>query len=442
MKTASDNSRSSRVLTAFTEVVRDGAEPRTPVEIERGLSSLLARIDSNRARRRVTVRWGLVRWALFGGAAAMCFVIGVGATSYFQERMHTSASPTPGYRIEGGSVLEGGYLRERGHTGIKLSFSEGSKLVLLPGTRGRLRTVDENGARVAIENGTASFQVNPAAHRRWSVEVGPFLVTVKGTVFTVAWDPSSEQFELRLRHGRVVVSGPVSGGEIALRAGQRLRVSLPRAETLITEERPEDLIDALVAAPAPVETGAPVTRPSETRDKPAVPKASGVASPSPIARARDERRWAEKLARGNWDRILEDVERTGIATALAEASSEDLFALANAARYRRRTDLARAALLAERRRFPESPRALDAVFLLGRVEESRERGTQQALAWYDEYLALAPTGVYAAEALGRKMTLTNDLGGQGKARTIAEEYLRRFPDGSYAGSARALRGLP
>ena len=98
MKTASDNSGSSRVLTAFTEVVRDGAEPRTPVEIERGLSSLLARIDSNRARRRVTVRWGLVRWALFGGAAAMCFVIGVGATSYFQERMHTSASPTPGYR--------------------------------------------------------------------------------------------------------------------------------------------------------------------------------------------------------------------------------------------------------------------------------------------------------------------------------------------------------
>jgi TolA-binding protein len=105
-------------------------------------------------------------------------------------------------------------------------------------------------------------------------------------------------------------------------------------------------------------------------------------------------------------------------------------------------DLARAALLAERRRFPGSPRALDATFLLGRVEESGERGTTRAIAWYDEYLSRAPTGAYAAEALGRKMTLTSESGGTEEARPIAEEYLRRFPKGSYAGSARALRRAP
>jgi TolA-binding protein len=154
-----------------------------------------------------------------------------------------------------------------------------------------------------------------------------------------------------------------------------------------------------------------------------------------------ERRWADELASGNWDRILEDVERTGLDASLSKASSEDLFALADAARYRRRPDLAMAALLAERRRFPNAPRALDALYLLGRVEESRG-GPSRALAWYDEYLVRTPTGAYAAEALGRKMTVTNQVNGAAQTRPIAEEYLRRFPKGSYAGSARALLRVP
>jgi len=127
---------------------------------------------------------------------------------------------------------------------------------------------------------------------------------------------------------------------------------------------------------------------------------------------------------------------------LESASSDDLLALADAARYRRRTDLARDALLAERRRFPGSPHALDAAFLLGRVEEASDQGLARAIQWYDEYLMRAPTGTYASEALGRKMTLTGKVGGTSRARPIAEEYLRRFPAGTYAGPARAIVGAP
>ena len=109
------------------------------------------------------------------------------------------------------------------------------------------------------------------------------------------------------------------------------------------------------------------------------------------------------------------------------------------ARYRRRGDLARAALLEQRRRFPGSPRSLDALFLLGRVAEQGQGGKRQAIQHYDEYLARAPGGTYAAEALGRRMILTKDVEGQASAGRVAEEYLRRFPDGSYAKAARALR---
>jgi hypothetical protein len=163
---------------------------------------------------------------------------------------------------------------------------------------------------------------------------------------------------------------------------------------------------------------------------------------SPTAKAPGQRRWTDELARGRWDRILEEADRVGIDAALDQVSSEDLLSLADAARYRRRTELARAALLAELRRFPKSPRALDAVFLLGRVEEAREQGAAQAITWYSEYLSRSSDGSYAAEALGRKMILTNQVAGPERARPIAEEYLRRFPQGSYAAAAHTLSRGP
>jgi hypothetical protein len=424
--------KDSQALTALTELYRDSAEPASAAELERGLNSLLARVTSGSVRFRSTVRWPMAIAAM-----ALCALVALQITSVMRRRVAAPELPMLTYQIDGGRVLEGGYLHESGHAGVNVMFSEGSRYTLSPGARGRIREVGKEGARVALEHGTASFQVTPDTGRRWLVDVGPFLVTVKGTVFTVAWDPLSEQFELNLRRGRVVVSGPVSAGEIALRAGQRLAVNLARSETLITEDNPEratgDAVGTFVPQPA-----APPDSPSSAGNEAAVSSASHTVGSSPSSKIGGERRWSDELAHGQWDRILEDVKRAGLDSTLNEASSEDLFAVADAARYRRQPDLARAALLAVRRRFPNSHRALDAIFLLGRVEESRSSGTTQALSRYDEYLTRAPNGLFAGEALGRKMTLTEAVEGPARARPIAEEYLRRFPKGGYSGSARAL----
>jgi len=425
-----DEPEGARTLASFADVIRDGADGRTAMELEEGLAELSARIATSRSRRQRTIRWSLI-----GATAGLCALVTVHIVSDARRGGAASPASAPLYAVEGGSVLAGGYLRESGHDGIKLSFSEGSRFELTSGTRGRLRAADKEGARVAIEQGTARFQVVPGSDRRWLVEVGPFIVTVKGTVFTVSWDSSNERFELMLRRGCVVVSGPVSGGDIVLRANQRLVVNLPKAETVITDEDPagaDHEPGASVTAPGPVVLGPPLVR-----DKPAASGPLAASLPS-----KNSRRWTEALASGNWDSILEDVERTGVEAALDKATSEELFALASAARYRHRPDLARSALLAERRRFPGSARAIDAVFFLGRVEESRERGARQAISLYDEYLARTPTGSYAAEALGRKMTIVRETDGAAEARPIAEEYLRRFPKGSYAGPARTLRRAP
>jgi hypothetical protein len=385
-----------------------------------------------------------VRWSLAAACVALCALLVVQATSVWHGRAR--AQPALTYRIEGGSVLAGGYLRDAGNGGIRLFFDEGTKVELLPGARGRLRPVDAEGTRVVLDQGSATFNVARSNERRWLVEVGPFSVAVKGTLFTVSWDPQHERFELRLQHGSVAVSGPMAGGDIELRAGQRLFVNLPKQETLITEERGTAASAPPGNAPSAPSAGNDSPAPAPGSELPPSKDALGTSSSSAVAAASSgsklERKssWADDMARGRWDRILEEVEQRGIDATLESASSEELFAIADAARYRRRTDLARAALLAQRRRFPSSSRSVDATFLLGRVEESRDRA--RAIAWYDEYLERAATGTYSAEAWGRKMVLTNELKGRASARPIAEEYLRRFPKGSYARAARALTSGP
>src|SRR6185436_16114588 len=139
---------------------------------------------------------------------------------------------------------------------------------------------------------------------------------------------------------------------------------------------------------------------------------------------------------GDFDTILDEAERD-IGHVLATRGTEDLAALADAARYRRHDDVARRALLAQRRRFAGSPRAADAAFFLGRLDENGGRGHGPALAWYERYLDEAPRGSYVAEALGRKMIAVEELHGAAAAHNVAEQYLRRFPRGSYAGASRA-----
>ncbi|HEY3497340.1 MAG TPA: FecR domain-containing protein [Polyangiaceae bacterium] len=431
-RSESTESTESHRLAPLVELLRTAAEQPSPVELERGLNLLRA----HEARRRVA-RPVASRKRLLAAAALSLLVSGGVLVPRLLERSRIVETPVVVTRVEGGRMLEGGYLSEVGDAGMRLSFSDGSRFVLEPGTRGRLRSLGAEGARMALDHGTASFQIVRNPNRSWWVEAGPFSISVRGTEFTVSWDPTSERFDVQLRQGQVAVSGPLLGDELTLRPGQNLSVSLAKGETVISEGRGEN-----PAGPAPsrVSPDAAVSPP------PSAPAGAEPAAPSLAASAsrppESGRGFREALANGQWDRILADVDREGVETSLRTLSSDELFALADAARYRRRPSLARSALLAQRERFPSSPRALDALFLLGRVEEMHAGGKPSAVERYDEYLARAPGGTYAAEALGRKLILVKEAQGPERARQVAEEYLRRFPTGSYAEVARGLARAP
>jgi FecR protein len=438
MRPSPDHIRGRRAVNALAERARETLGTPSVSQMEAGLEALWTRETSTSRRRSARLRWPLI-----GAVAAAS--IGALLVTGWPARTLRSWRPAPplDYRVEGGTVIEGGYLRDAGGRGLKLTFTGGTEIKLAAGTRGRLRSVDATGARIGIEHGAASFDVTPHPGRRWLVDVGPFLVTVKGTQFTVSWDVTSERFELRLERGRVSVTGPMATGEIPLEAGHRLLVDLPRGETLINElekagtsprEAPPAPASAAAIEPPSPQTAVRASAPPHRKGD----RSEVGTPPSRLAWNERPQDWTRALASGHLDEILDDVDRIGMKAAVERASIDDLFALADAARYRGRTSLAREALLSAGRRFPDAARTIDAEYLLGRVEEQTEHGPRAALHHYDEYLVRAPRGTYAAEALGRRMVLTKKLNGPEAAAPIAEEYLRRFPNGTYAGSARAL----
>lgn len=409
------------------------------VQDARGLSAVLANFAGMDSRRTRRSRRPLV-WV---AAAAMGALIVGGTAGVKLVRKHPLT-----FVMKGGEVQSGGYFRIGEGAQPTIQFSDGSKLSLMALARGRVASVDEQGARVLLEDGSAHVEVVPRAGARWMFDAGPFLVHVHGTEFDLGWKAAEGQLDVRLHRGAVSVTGPVSDQAISLRAGQWLTVRLATHEVFV-----RNLDQAVPAAPTtPEPEPAPaVAPPAPVSPEPAPALPSAGAKPRHAAHLgrttlregqSGDVEWATARSAGEWSRILDGAIRRGVDRTLAERSSEDLALLADAAHYLHRDDVAERALLAQRQRYPGSTRAKDAAFLLGRIVESRPGGASAALGWYDRHLEEAPNGVYASEALGRKMTVLGRLGGEQAARPVAEEYLRRYPAGSYARAASAYARQP
>src|SRR4051794_38099983 len=158
-------------LSSLTRLARDTVQGPTLAQLDRGLNLLSARAAAQTSRRA-----GVVRGSLAGVCAALCTLLLVQVASVWPGRVRELPALT--YRIEGGRVLAGGYLRDSGSGGVRLFFDEGTKVELTPGARARLRAVDAEGTRVVLDQGSASFNVARSKERRWLVEAGPFSVAV------------------------------------------------------------------------------------------------------------------------------------------------------------------------------------------------------------------------------------------------------------------------
>jgi hypothetical protein len=275
-------------------------------------------------------------------------------------------------------------------------------------------------------------------HRKdadWTVMAGPYSVRVHGTSFSVAFDPKSQLFELVMRSGVVSVEGPGISQPVEIRGAQRFvhraGLGLEPAEVLVPPSKP--VPDSSASA-----SSGPVAASLRQGDLGAV-AAQGTSTPKHSSAglgAAVASTWETQVRRGEYAAVLRDAEARGLSRVLSSANSVELLALANAARFVGRVDIGRDAYKAIRARFGGSPTSVSAAFLLGRLTEAASTG--EARRWYERYEQEAPNGALVAEAVGRRLVLTQISGSRAEVQRLAEDYLRRFPDGPYAGVARKI----
>ncbi|AUX31428.1 MULTISPECIES: FecR domain-containing protein [Sorangium] len=390
---------------------------------------------------------GRARWGLaLAGAAALAVAL---VALWPARRLD--------YAVEGAPGAAGGYIAATTEE-ARLRFTDGTTVALAPGSALRVAEVDAAGARMLLEDGRASLRVTRRPKARWSVEAGPFAVLVTGTAFDVSWTRGDGTLRVDLREGSVTVRGPLAPEGLPLRAGQRLVARMREGDVQISSVDAAGAVGSAAGpaerapssagaappggerniGPGDVDSGAGAARPEGSRAEgaPAGPPPDGSAAAAPSGAVAGPS-WAKRVAAGDFRSVLAEAEQRGLGGVLEHGSLDDLVALADAARYARRGDVAQRALTATRKRFPGTSAGKAAAFLLGRmVDDGGSPGA--AVAWYDAYLAESPGGPFAAEALGRKMVAVERTAGRAAARPVAELYLKRYPRGAHAPVARDL----
>jgi len=429
MKISPESQDSDRALRHLCELARTTFNEDLSAREQAGWS----RLKVNAARRPRPRRTLAVGFGLAAAAAAVALL----ALNWNQ------TTPSLGFRVvdEAGVPHAAPDFASAG----RIEFSDGSQVNVAAEARASVTAINARGASIRLEHGRLSAQFVQLPQASWSVAAGPYQVLVTGTAFDASWTPDTRALELWLRHGSVLVKGPNAGQGLAVVAGQHLLASATTGQIVLDAMTPPapSALPIVPTAPTPAADVVPAFSPPAERPATSPRESSRGPRPAPAARAPASEpppTWPQALARGDFQRILDEAARLGLDGVLSGATSADLAAFADAARYGRKNDLAQRALLAQRQRFPRTLAGRDAAFFLGTLDESRAGREAQtsALHWYERYLAENPSGSYSGQALGRRLVLLESLHDRATARETAALYLAKFPSGPYAAKARRI----
>jgi len=364
---------------AEPEVVREAALKHvTPAWDEARTERTLEGARRKHARRRTQ------RLALGAGAAVVlaAVVAGVVLPSSAPTAPAVASKPEPAER--------------------SLSFVDGSQAVLLDDAADVVvaRALD-TAIDVILRAGRARFEVAPNKERTFQVACGDVIVRVLGTGFEL--ERAGERTHVRVLHGRVAVRWP--GGSTELGAGEA--GWFPK------------LAQAPVAAPEAA---------VEAEEDP----------PSSRERARAAS-WRQHAERGEFQEAYRMLERD------RERVSDDVEELLLAADASRLSGHANEAVPYLQRvvdRHPSDPRAPLAAFTLGGVLMNQLGRPREAEAAYARARAMSPSSALSQDALARQVEAAHRASDAAAARTLALEYLERYPEGRRVQAVRRFGGLP
>jgi hypothetical protein len=311
-------------------------------------------------------------------------------------------APSPSRGVD--PALSAGAWFAAGTTAVHIPFGDRARVVVEPGARVRLVSVDPRGAELAVERGGLDVRVQHRSDTRWTLRAGPWSVEVTGTAFRLGWSPSTERMSLEMREGSVLVRGP---GGVARR--------VVGGERVLADPR-DGLRAAAGAAVTPVEAVARDVRRDEVLQVP---------PPTPALRPR---------------RVVRAARVGPLTVTPVPLRPEAVLAgAADRARYEGRVGEARSLLLDLRARHPDTDEARRAAYHLGVLALEAQRAPQVAARWFEIALQESPDGPLRRECLGRRVQALHAAGDLTAARSAADRYLREDPDGAFAPFARDVR---
>ncbi|MEZ4441329.1 MAG: hypothetical protein R3B72_19675 [Polyangiaceae bacterium] len=345
-------------------------------------------------------------------------------------------------RYTGGEGTDGGgWYEVSPDETLPLHFSDGSSVVLGASTRARVAKIGPAGAEVVVERGSLEVEVLTTAEGGWVFRVGPFDVDAPGARFEASWDPVDSRFHLTTEAGVVDVMGPGMAAAQRVGPGGTMDVDTaplrsqpaspvlplpPPAKSAALDPPGEDTppVEPVLDGKKPVEqTPVERTQVAETQ-------VGQDERPRSMPLPSSGRSWRELAAEGDHASAWKAVSH--LTDALLETGSAgDLELLGTLAVYAGDASASRLVQLALRRRFPGTGQAARAAFALGRMAFANN--PTSAAQWFDLYLAEAPNGALAREALGRTLELR-------RSPAIAARYLEHYPDGPHAQLARTILG--
>ena len=422
-----------KVVDAVAEVTRTGLGKMSTGKLASGWQRLEGALSDGKYPS-VPIVAPAPRWWLRGLAVAAA-VIAVGFATH---RLLPPRQAVPlHYVLEGATLGPGETIMAEPASPARLVFSDASQIRIAPAAKVSVLSLDAHGSRIALVDGDLDVQVQHRPDTSWRFEAGPFTVRVRGTEFHLAYAAERGRLALQMVTGVVEVRGPSDDRVLTLRAGESLELFAGvGAKPMSASGVLPPVTTTPSAEPLPAEVAPSLPEPTSSRAAAAMPRHRMPQSERPGA-ASGSSAWAGLIAQGNFAGVVMDAERRGLDVTLASATAGELTALADAARYTRRNDLARQALLGLRARFPGSARASDAAFFLGRLAESPSSSSGAAVTWYETYLRESASGPYAGEALGREIALWA-RSDRARARTAARSYLEKFPHGTQAELAKSL----
>ena len=272
----------------------------------------------------------------------------------------------------------------------KTTFADGSVARVSGGGELVVKSATPEHIEAVLAAGAADFEVTKEPKREFVVQAGPVRVRVVGTRFRVE------------------------------RLGERTRVSVSEGKV---EVQRGDKLDYLEAGESRFFPSAP-----EANERAPRPSAGGArASFVALARAGEFKAAYQVMSQN---------------PAVVGSSAEELMLAADAARLSSHPEEAVRYLKRVTNEHGRDSRAPLAAFTLGRLLLSQLSRPGEAADAFALSRRLRPAGGLSEDALAREAEARGSAGASGRARTLAREYVARYPHGKHLSTMQRLASAP